>query len=124
MKGNITENAKIGFEEINIIREETDDAVTYQFPMEYNMHTLDESTLEILDIWTNRIPAEESYSGEEIKVVGIDWSCNLGWGRYELCFEENGTRIVASSEHMDNNNDKAFLKALLNKIYEATEVID
>ena len=88
------------------------------------MHTLDESTLEILDIWANRIPTEESFSGEEIQVVGIDWSCNLGWGRYELCFEENGTKIIADSECMDSNNDKAFLKALLNKVYEMTEIIN
>ena len=87
------------------------------------MHTLDESTLEILDIWANIIPAEESVSNEEIQVVGIDWSCNLGFGRYELYFEENGTKIRADSECMDSNDDKAFLKALLNKIYEMSEIV-
>ena len=85
-------------------------------------HTLDESTLEIIDIWANRIPPIEGINTEEIQVVGIDWSCNLGWGRYELYFEEDGTKITADSECMDSNDDKTFLKALLNKIYEMTEI--
>lgn len=89
------------------------------------MYTFDKSTLEINDIWANRIPPKtfNEEQTEEIQVVGIDWSCNLGFGRYELCFEENGTKITANSEYMDSNDDKAFLKALLSKVYEMTEII-
>ena len=59
-----------------------------------NNKKLDKSTLEICEIWANRfkphdyVPSELSDSDKdkdkEIEVLGIDWDCNLGWGRYEL----------------------------------------
>ena len=95
-----------------------------------NNKKFDKSTLEICEIWANRfkphayVPSEQSYSDKEIEVLGIDWACNLGWGRYELFFKEDGTKIVATSEHMDNNDNKDFLRALLEKICDMAEIVE
>ena len=89
----------------------------------------DKSTLEI-EVWANRfkphdyIPSEHQDSDKEIEVLGIDWACNLGWGRYELFFKENGTKIIATSEHMDSNDNKDFLRALLEKICDMAEIVE
>ena len=90
----------------------------------------DKSTLEICEIWANRfkphdyVPSEHQYSDKEIEVLGIDWACNLGWGRYELFFKENGTKIIATSEHMDSNDNKDFLRALLEKVCDMAEIVE
>ena len=82
----------------------------------------DKSTLEICEIWANRYKPHDS--DKEIEVLGIDWACNLGWGRYELFFKENGTKIIATSEHMDSNDNKDFLRALLEKICDMAEIVE
>ena len=90
----------------------------------------DKSTLEIVEVWANRFkphdhnPSELSDSDKETQVLGIDWACNLGWGRYELFFKENGTKIIATSEHMDTNDNKDFLRALLEKICDMAEIVE
>ena len=95
-----------------------------------NNKKFDKSTLEICEIWANRFkphdyaPSELSDSDKEIEVLGIDWACNLGWGRYELFFKENGTKIIATSEHMDSNDNKDFLRALLEKICDMVEIVE
>ena len=53
--------------------------------------------------------------------IRILWSGNIGWGEYELNFI-NG-KIIADSECMDGNDDKWFLKKLLEKIVEKVEVV-
>ena len=83
----------------------------------------DKSTLEICEIWANRYKPHAD-SDKEIEVLGIDWACNLGWGRYELFFEEDGTKIIATSEHMDSNDNKDFLRALLEKICDMAEIVE
>ena len=94
-----------------------------------NNKTFDKSTLEV-EVWANRfkphdyIPSEQPDSDEEIQVLGIDWACNLGWGRYELFFKEDGTKIIATSEHMDSNDNKDFLHALLEKICDMAEIVE
>lgn len=52
-------------------------------------------------------------------VIGIEWSANIGFGRYELVLGDDG-KLHAYTEYMDKGEDKAFtemiLKALVNKI--------
>ena len=90
----------------------------------------DKSTLEICEIWANRfkphdyIQSEHSDPDKQIEVLGIDWACNLGWGRYELFFKEDGTKIIATSEHMDTNDNKDFLLALLEKVCDMAEIVE
>lgn len=86
-----------------------------------NNKKFDKSTLEVCEIWANR---QKAYDCPPIEVLGIDWACNLGWGRYELFFKENGTKIIAISEHMDSNDNKDFLRALLEKICDMAEIVE
>lgn len=83
------------------------------------MNKLDKTTLEITDIWANIFDDGD----DKAQVLGIDWNCNLGFGRYELFFNEYGPTIRAFSEHMDSNDDKKFLKALLEKVVEMAEIV-
>lgn len=81
-------------------------------------------------VWANRfdypdetlkafnIPEDECH----VEVIGIDWVCNLGFGTCQLRFMEDGTRIVVDSECMCNNENKEFLRALLNKICDEAEI--
>ena len=73
----------------------------------------DESTLEINNVFANRF----DYNGEQIECFGIDWECNLGFGRYEFLIEEKDgkLKVAGLSELMDTNDSKIFLRALLNK---------
>ena len=95
-----------------------------------NNKKLDKSTLEICEIWANRFkphnywPSEYTDPDKQIEVLGIDWVCNLGWGRYELFFKENGTKIIATSEHMDTNDNKDFLRALFEKVCDMAEIVE
>ena len=52
----------------------------------------------------------------------IYWSGNIGFGTYDLCFE-NG-EIRACSECMDKGDDKSFLKEVLNALAEKVEVVE
>lgn len=94
-----------------------------------NNKSFDKSTLEV-EVWANRfkpndhIPSEHPDPDKETQVLGIDWDCNLGWGRYELFFEEDGTKIIATSEHMDSNDNKDFLRALLEKVCDMAEIVE
>ena len=94
-----------------------------------NNKKFDKSTLEV-EVWANRFkphdytPSEHPDSDKETEVLGIDWACNLGWGRYELFFKENGTKIIATSEYMDSNDNKDFLRALLEKICDMAEIVE
>lgn len=61
--------------------------------------------------WANRLEPECPYG-----VFGIDWEAeNIGFGRLELFFDENG-RAHIHSEHMDSNIDKRFTKAVLMRV--------
>lgn len=87
--------------------------------IEFNKNTLD-----IYQIFVNKFSSHLEGEQQETQVLVIDWECNLGFGRYELYFEEDGTKIKAYSEYMDSKDDKTFLKALLEKVLEMTEVIN
>jgi len=90
------------------------------------MVELDKSTLKIKQLWCNRYMFRDHTSlnkpMEERQVIGISWTCNLGYGEYELSLENDGTRIVGYSEYMDSGEDKEFLKALFEKILEKVEI--
>ena len=45
-------------------------------------------------------------------VIGIEWSANIGFGRYELVPGDDG-KLHAYTECMDRGEDKEFTKAIL-----------
>ena len=65
------------------------------------------------EAWANRIESHCPHG-----VLGIDWVAeNIGFGRLELVFDEDG-RAHIYSECMDSNDDKSFTKAVLMKVIE------
>lgn len=54
--------------------------------------------------------------------IRISWSSDIGFGQYELTLDENGI-INADSECMDTNNDKSFLKKLLELLTENAVIL-
>ena len=45
-------------------------------------------------------------------VIIIEWSSNIGWGRYDLVLGDDGI-LHAYTECMDRGEDKEFTKAIL-----------
>ena len=45
-------------------------------------------------------------------VIIIEWSSNIGWGRYDLALGDDGM-LHAYTECMDRGEDKEFTKAIL-----------
>lgn len=64
--------------------------------------------------WANRSDDPE-LSCIKHGVFGIDWIGSPGWGRLELIFDGDGIAHI-QSECMDTQEDKAFTKAVLNKV--------
>ena len=50
-------------------------------------------------------------------VIGIEWSANIGFGRYELVLGDDGM-LHAYTECMDRGEDKEFTNAILEKLVE------
>lgn len=44
--------------------------------------------------------------------IGIEWSANIGFGRYELWIGDDGL-LHADTEYMDKGEDKEFTKMIL-----------
>jgi hypothetical protein len=59
--------------------------------------------------------AEKNLQIDDIEIFGkcirISWSSSIGFGEYDIVLENNG--IHGYSECMDTNEDKAFIKKLL-----------
>ena len=52
--------------------------------------------------------------------IGIDWSSDAGWGQLVLYWGTDG-KLRADTEHICTNEDKTFMKAVLNLL--ADEII-
>lgn len=67
--------------------------------------------IEIEDIFCNRFDRD----GECTEVIGIDWSSNVGFGRWEG-FVGKDNKLHVNTEHMDIQDDKEFTKQLFAKL--------
>lgn len=66
----------------------------------------------------------EPFVNERGSGIVIKWDSDIGFGEYTLYKAANSDEWKADSEHMDSNNDKAFLKELLKQLVEALEIVD
>lgn len=58
--------------------------------------------------------------------IYIDWVSDIGWGSYEIEVTQNddeGFKVEADSEHMDSNDDKAFVAELMRLLVEKMEIL-
>ena len=61
----------------------------------------------------------EAYTGFVIK-----WDSDIGFGEYIIYRSWDSDEWHADSEHMDKNEDKAFLKELLKLFIEKLDIVD
>ena len=61
----------------------------------------------------------EKYTGFVIK-----WDSDIGFGEYTVYKAVGSDVWQADSEHMDNNDDKAFLKELLKLFADKLDIVD
>lgn len=64
------------------------------------------------------------FSNEEYEGVEIKWDSNQGFGTYTLYRVKGSSNWIADSEHMDSNENKNFLRKLLQKFADEVEVIE
>ena len=75
----------------------------------------EELKIQIIEIWP---VSREVYA---LGGIGISWISNgIGWGEISLYFTPDG-KLHADTEHMCSDEDRAFIKAVLEKL--AEEVI-
>lgn len=79
-------------------------------------HNVNEINLKIEEV----IP----FCNTETSGVYFGWTSNIGYGEYVIRREHGSDKWVAKSEHMDSNDDKDFLKKLLEKFVEEVEVVE
>jgi hypothetical protein len=60
------------------------------------------------------------------KYVGfvIKWDSDIGFGEYTIYKAVGSDKWQADSEHMDNNEDKAFLNELLRLFVGSLDIVD
>ena len=56
-------------------------------------------------------------------VIGIEWSANIGFGRYELVLGDDGM-FHAHTEYMDKGEDKSFSQAILTELLKKIVIED
>jgi len=61
----------------------------------------------------------EKYTGFVIK-----WDSDIGFGEYTIYKRTGSDEWCGDSEHMDNNEDKSFLKELLKLFFEKLDIVD
>lgn len=50
---------------------------------------------------------------EQFMGITIEWSSNIGFGQYTIYKPTDSDKWVADSEYMDDNEDKEFIKSLM-----------
>lgn len=53
--------------------------------------------------------------------IGIDWSGPIGWGQLVLYWSDDN-KLHADTEHLSSNEDKYFIKTILNLLPDFIEV--
>lgn len=72
-----------------------------------------------LDAYEIKPFVNEKYTG-----IVIKWDSDIGYGEYTIYKAVDSNKWLVDSEHMDNNEDKAFIKELLKQFVETLYVID
>jgi hypothetical protein len=72
-----------------------------------------------LDAYEIKPFINENYVGFVIK-----WDSDIGFGEYTIYKAVGADKWQADSEHMDSNEDKAFLNELLKQFVTSLEIVD
>ena len=75
------------------------------------------------EVVVDSVQLEAGENDNGTQVIVIDWNSNIGWGQMTLYRNPgDGEGWKADSETMCSNEDKEFLKMLLDKFIEQVEV--
>ena len=66
----------------------------------------------------------EPFVNEKYTGVVIRWGSDIGFGEYTIYKAVGSDKWQADSEHMDNDEDKAFLNELLKLFVGSLEIVD
>ena len=66
----------------------------------------------------------QPYSNSKYEGIEINWSSNIGFGQCNIYKEKESDDWKVATEYMCSNEDKKFLKMLLEKIADLAEVIE
>lgn len=66
----------------------------------------------------------EPFVNEKYTGIVIKWDSDIGFGEYTIYKVVGSDKWQADSEHMDNNEDKAFLNELLKQFVTSLEIVD
>jgi hypothetical protein len=66
----------------------------------------------------------EPFVNEKYTGIVIKWDSDIGFGEYTIYKAADSNKWQADSEHMDNNEDKAFLNELLKLFVGSLEIVD
>lgn len=69
-----------------------------------------------------QIDSINAYDNPSFCGLHIYWVSNIGWGECNIYKAKDGTQWKADTEHMCSNEDKTFLKMLLDKLADMAEV--
>lgn len=78
-------------------------------------HDVNEINLKIEDL----IP----FVNEDFFGFVVEWTSNIGWGEYTIYKNKDSNQWFANSEYMDNNEDKDFIKKLMELFIEKLMMI-
>lgn len=66
----------------------------------------------------------EPFVNEKYTGIVIKWDSDIGFGEYTIYKANGSDKWQADSEHMDNNEDKAFLNELLKQFVTSLDIAD
>lgn len=66
----------------------------------------------------------EPFVNEKYTGIVIKWDSDIGFGEYTIYKANGSDKWHADSEHMDSNEDKAFLKELLKQFVDTLDITD
>lgn len=68
----------------------------------------------------------EPFVNEKYTGVVIRWDSDIGFGEYTIykSIDSEEDKWYAQSEHMDNNEDKAFIKELMTLFIEKLDIVE
>lgn len=66
----------------------------------------------------------EPFVNEKYTGIVIKWDSDIGFGEYTIYKANGSDKWQADSEHMDSNEDKAFLNELLKQFVTSLDIID
>lgn len=75
--------------------------------------------MDIKDITINEV---EAFSNDNRSGVIISWSANIGWGELSFYKDNSDGKWIADTECMSNNENKEFIRMILNKWIDDIEV--